>query len=794
MVKENSARKLNSKTKFLIGLFLVFTILFLPSVYSAGEPWWNTSFEFRQEINISTSAGATPANYQIELDLDNTNVGANFNWSRSCEDLRVLDNQTKLDYWIQSCNSVSEQATIWVKMPLSFTTAPKTLHIYYGNLNVNNESSGDAVFDFFDDFSGDLSKWTEHKNPDKIFIVDNYLQISGATTSAPYGHSVIGSDATYSGFLNGIIDGELYLDTNAIAEMGFRGNYASNTGYKSRADARPSEGVSHLKPPYNGWGFLAGCSATGGGITTHTWLPFSITVNSNTFNIVTQGKSVTCTDNSYNTAGEISFHNHYGLYSRFDNIRVRKYFASNVNIVYGVEESLGLLDFSFLTPSSVGIGYIFKDDVFNISIAVSCRKKASPFNCGDINFSLRYNDTSTTFENISLSSTTPLWITSPAQSYSLVDDETHIISWLLNGSGNAGDSFLLDVFAVSSDAFTFNQKSAENGHVIITNQPIVAFNQSIYDFGSFFKNSGNKLKTLSILADLGISTNVTVTCESGDCSMFSDDWVDGTDMNDGDSSLIDFTCFESISGDFNAIFSVSSNENPMKSFVDLSCSVDKIYGPIMPHLIIPVENTSINVMQNETFKINASVDCVGNCGEITAFALYDSYVNTWKNVLYPFKQNITLTSATSINSGYQTLLSFDSSNIGINFDWSNNCEDIAFYTNYDELSFWVESCNVVGEEMKVWIKTNNQINVSGYDFRMYYGYINTSKSNGESVFNFFDDFLGSSLNLSKWNLLYDQGWSVSGGELIGTNTNGILHSVNSFSNPVILETKTKMVT
>ncbi len=791
-MKRNTSTKNWKRILFLTNL-LIFSILFFIQIVSAATPWWNTSFEFRQEINISTSAGSTPTNYQIKLDFDNTTIGSNFNWSRNCNDIEIFDNQTKLSYWTQNCNSTTQQASLWVKIPTSFSTTQKTLHIYYGNLEVSSTSNGSATFDFFDDFSSDLSKWTKHKSPDKILIVDNYLQISGATTTSPYGHSVIGSSATYTDFLNGIIEGELYLDTNAIAEIGFRGNYTSNTGYKSRADARASEGVSHLRPPYNGWAFLGSCSATGGGITTHTWLPFSITVNSNTFTIITQGKTRTCTDSTYNTPGEISFHNHYGLYSRYDNIRVRKYFASNINVNFNTEESLGLLNFNFINPLELSVAYIFKDDVFNISVNVNCIKKSTPNNCGNLDFNLRYNNTPTTFDNISTSSTSPLWITSSTMSCSLIDGENCTIWWLLNGSGPADSSYLLDVFATSDDLFTLNQKSKENAKILITNKAIVSFNQSVYDFGSFLKNSGNKSKTLSIIANLGDSTNVTVMCESGNCSRFNNNWINGINLNDGDISPISFTCLDTQSGNFSAIFSVSSNENSLKSLINLNCNVEKIYGPLVPQLINPITNTTISVLQNNTFKINASVSCIGECGEIRAFAIYNSSINTWKNPLYLFRQNLSLTSLTNINKNYQALLKFNNSNIGNNFNWSNNCKDIIFYSKSIEIPFWVESCDNISETMDVWIKTNDIINSTGYDFIMYYSYINLSKSNAENVFDFFDDFSETSLNLSKWNPLFNQGWSLSGGELIGTNTNGILHSVFSFSAPIILETKTRMI-
>ncbi len=772
-------------------LVLVFIILFFANTVSAVTPWWNSSFEFRQPVNISTNLGVTPDNYQIKLILNDTVTGANFNWSRNCNDIRIIQNQTKLNYWIENCNSTTNDAILWVKISSNFSTTAETLYMYYGNLFAQNESSGDNVFDFFDDFSTNLSKWTKHKSPDKIAIVNGYLQISGATTSSPYGHSVIGSDASYTSFLNGIIEGDLYLDTDAIAEIGYRGNYASNTGYKSRADARSSEGVSNLRPPYFGWGFTGG-GAVGGGVTTHTWHFFSIIVNGNSLTITTQGKTKTSTDSTYNSAGEISFHNHYGLYSRYDNIRVRKYFQNNINTNYGAEESLGIINFYFISPNTFETGFIFKDDVLNVSVNISCSKKSAPQNCGTINLSLRYNDSATSFENISLSPATPLWITSPSQNCNLNNNQSCIVSWLVNGTGNAGEFFLLDVYSTSDEIFTFNQKSSDTTIIAISNKSIVKFNQSIYDFGNVLKHSGNKYNIINITSRFGDSTNVIINCESGDCLSFSDNFINGVNILNDETISVNFSCIDNDYGNKSAIYSVTNNENTIKSYLELYCNVENVYGPLIPQLNFPNSNTTLSVMQNNTFKINATVTCVGTCGKINALAVYNTTSNMWKDYLYNHRQNISITSLTPINEGYQLKFAFNSSNIGNNFNWSNSCTDIAFYTDYHELSFWVESCNEVLEQMDVWVRINDEINNSGYNFAIYYGYINSSKSNGDRVFDFFDDFNSASLDLTKWNLIFNQGWSVSGGELVGTNTNGILHSIKSFSGPIILESKTRM--
>lgn len=77
------------------------------------------------------------------------------------DDLRFTgaDGITLLPYWIESLSGATpnQLATIWVK---NDATPSATIYLYYGNASATAYSSGTATFPFFDDFSGDLSKWT----------------------------------------------------------------------------------------------------------------------------------------------------------------------------------------------------------------------------------------------------------------------------------------------------------------------------------------------------------------------------------------------------------------------------------------------------------------------------------------------------------------------------------------------------------------------------------------------------------------------------------------------------------
>ena len=127
------------------------------------SPWWNISWQYRQQINISNTAGNL-TDYQVEIKLNSSNVGSNFDWSNDGDDLRFTyynsssGTETEIPYWIESWNSSSQEAIVWVKVPFLENNTNTTIYMYYGNPTAAPKSNGTATFLFFDDFEdGDYS-------------------------------------------------------------------------------------------------------------------------------------------------------------------------------------------------------------------------------------------------------------------------------------------------------------------------------------------------------------------------------------------------------------------------------------------------------------------------------------------------------------------------------------------------------------------------------------------------------------------------------------------------------------
>jgi len=115
--------------------------------------------------------------YQINL----TNVP-----SFSKEDVLVVSNKMILPHWVESKGSV------WIKIPKLTKNTPLKIYTLTGNPSAASASNGTNTFVFFDDFSGDLSKWTvTQSTAGNVAIVAGEVQLTGIAAWASNGMTSI---------------------------------------------------------------------------------------------------------------------------------------------------------------------------------------------------------------------------------------------------------------------------------------------------------------------------------------------------------------------------------------------------------------------------------------------------------------------------------------------------------------------------------------------------------------------------------------------------------------------------
>ncbi|MFA5368870.1 MAG: DUF2341 domain-containing protein [Candidatus Paceibacterota bacterium] len=141
---------------------------------------------------------------------------------------------------------------------------------------------------------------------------------------------------------------------------------------------------------------------------------------------------------------------------------------------------------------------------------------------------------------------------------------------------------------------------------------------------------------------------------------------------------------------------------------------------------------------------------------------------------WTYKKLVTLSS--TLTQDYQIKLTIPFGSGGCESNCNADFSDLRFAaTNGTVLSYWIESYTA-STTATVWVKALN----NSSSFYMYYKNTGaTTTANGDNTFEFFDDFNGGSLDLTKWRE-DTSNFTVSGGILSNT-TNG----VELWSNAVI---------
>jgi len=146
------------------------------------DPWWNASWSRERAIHINNTGNSNAlTDYQVMINITyDSDMNSNFS------DIRVV-NETSgetVPYWIEN-KSNGNWCKIWFNasyIPAS-SWCNDTYYLYYGNPSASSASDGDAVFEFFDDFVTDLSKWVVSSD---IVIENNALKIPAANDNANY--------------------------------------------------------------------------------------------------------------------------------------------------------------------------------------------------------------------------------------------------------------------------------------------------------------------------------------------------------------------------------------------------------------------------------------------------------------------------------------------------------------------------------------------------------------------------------------------------------------------------------
>lgn len=96
------------------------------------------NWPFRTAITISEQSGTTLSDYQVKLEVSSANLNSHYLWTPNGDDFRVFDSDdnTPLEFWVESWNPSNETATVWVRFPSSaplLANQNRIIYLYYGN-------------------------------------------------------------------------------------------------------------------------------------------------------------------------------------------------------------------------------------------------------------------------------------------------------------------------------------------------------------------------------------------------------------------------------------------------------------------------------------------------------------------------------------------------------------------------------------------------------------------------------------------------------------------------------------
>ena len=356
--------------------------------------WYDSSWNHRAPITID-NPGSELSGYQVRV-----NVTYDADMQSGFDDIRFTagDGTTLISYWKQSYTA-GVSAVFWVKVP-SVTSGSSTVYMYYGNTAAGSASDGAATFDFFDDFSGDLSQWTiDAENTDMVYIS------AGAGNPSPSLRHDPDSSQTKNGYfdtrlitnaykmLDGVIEYEVYLagSPRIIHQLGWRvPSLNFENGYCWRVQTATSDG-GHLR--FTGRASWSTFGTAFGPVSANAWHTVKEVVSGATYTGYVDGGSAYSGTNSVKlTADYLVSHVHgvslnSGSYVLVDNIRVRQYASQEPTTGAGPEESRfvfsGTIASQVLDCGTSGTRWdaIFWDRTLPVGTAITLEVRA-----GDVSF------------------------------------------------------------------------------------------------------------------------------------------------------------------------------------------------------------------------------------------------------------------------------------------------------------------------------------------------------------------------------------------------------------------------
>lgn len=300
---------------------------------------------YRKPITIDNTGNSnTLTDYQVLVTADTAALISAGKLISNCADIRFADSDltTPLNYWLESgCNSTSTK--LWVKIPSIPGSSTKTVYMYYGNPSATSQSNGDNTFEFFDDFSGDLSKWTNISSGSYSIGIEN--EEFSASVSAATDQLYHGIMKTNKSFTLPVITEmrwrqvSTHLDDSSSLRWDFHKTNGDSYVELQHQTAWESNGRFRFwEWSWLGTGYLGWTQDTSWHDLRTGWTLTSGKFYLDGSSVLTESYSVTSTAVNL-IIGVSQWRSPTGAHSHYDNVRVREYTSPEPTTSVGTESS-----------------------------------------------------------------------------------------------------------------------------------------------------------------------------------------------------------------------------------------------------------------------------------------------------------------------------------------------------------------------------------------------------------------------------------------------------------------------
>ena len=387
---------------------------------------------------FSASTGYPKIGYATSAPFTNDGVDLAGKCRTDFGDVRFTDGDgtTLLDYWMES-KVDSNSAVFWVKVADSLESQAQTIYVYYGKADATTTSNGANTFLFFDDFSGDLSKWTMLEGTVSIESGQMKVYAAPGSVSAVRSNSLLPSSARLEAKAT-------FSDTNHYSRISRTNSYSLSTHLPYVNDAAGFEcwnnGI-YYTDTYNGG---SGNELTGGAYNTNPHTYELLTISGSSCKFYVDNVLIT-SEHTTNVPNEDMWNFFYtsGRTAYVDDVRLSKYVSSEPSIsAFGTEEQL-----TSVIQSSNSAGT--PTDTFNsgetiyasgtgftpsTSLKIYVVIHQDVWNLGDGLADISGGFTSATSDSNGNLQTTPIWINALPGKYDIIVDVNN------NGHFDSGDA------------------------------------------------------------------------------------------------------------------------------------------------------------------------------------------------------------------------------------------------------------------------------------------------------------------------------------------------------------------